>query len=69
MGFSKILTTKNCVFMARPSPSKLVYVGAKGAFRKNLGYVSQKWVSQNCTKGNLLGRQGVESLKKRQQRR
>ena len=39
--FWKILTKKLRFFGAR-SPSKLIYFGAKGAFRKTLGSVSQK---------------------------
>ena len=36
----------------------------KGAFRKNLcRSVSQKLISQNSTKGDSLGRQGVKSLR------
>ena len=46
---------KNCVFSARAPPSKLVNIGAKGAFRKILGSVSQKWISQNSTNGDPLG--------------
>ena len=42
---------------------KLVYFGAQGAFWKILGSVSQKWISQSSTKGDFLGRQGVESLR------
>ena len=42
--FWKILTKKTRFFGAR-SPSKLVYIGAKGAFRKILGSVGQKWIS------------------------
>ena len=29
----------------------LVYIGAKGAFRKMLGLVGLKWMSKNNTKG------------------
>ena len=43
--------------------SKLVYIGAQGAFRKNLGSVGQKWISEKVPKGDPLGRQGVESLR------
>ena len=51
--------------MPPPPPSKLVYVCAKGAFRKTLGSVSQKWVSQNSKKKrDPLGRQRVEFLKR-----
>ena len=51
-------------FLARAPPSKLVYIGA---FRKILGSVGQKWISQKLSKGRRdpLGRQGVESLKRR----
>ena len=46
------------------SPSKLVYFGAKGTFRKISGSISQKWTSQNSTKGDRpANRQGVESLR------
>ena len=60
--FWKMLT-KNCVFSARAPPSNLVYIGAKGAFRKILKPVIQKWISRNSTKGDPLGQQGVESLR------
>ena len=33
-------------------------------FWRFLGSVSQKWVSQSSTKGDSLGRQGVESLRR-----
>ena len=42
---------KNGVFSARAPPSKLVFIGAKGAFRKVLRLVSRKWISQNSSKG------------------
>ena len=48
--FSKFWT-KNCVFSARALPSNLVYIDAKGASKKILGSVSQKWRPQNSTKG------------------
>ena len=38
--FLEILTKKSHFFSAR-SPSKLVYIGAKGAFRKFLGSISK----------------------------
>ena len=57
-----MLTKKSRFFGAR-SPSKLVYIGAKGAFRKILGSVGQKWISEKVSKGDPLGRQGVESLR------
>ena len=41
----------------------LVHFGAEAAFRKILGSASQKSRSQKSTKGDPLGRQGVESLK------
>ena len=58
-----MLTKKSHFFGAR-SPSKLVYIRAEGVFSKFLGSVSQKWISQNSTKGDPLGRQGVESLRR-----
>ena len=45
--FWKILTEKLRVFGAR-SLSKLVYIGAKGAFRKIFGLVGIKWLSLKC---------------------
>ena len=55
---------KNCVFFGARSPSDLVYIGAKGAFRKILGSVGQKWISEKVSKGDPLGRHGVESLRR-----
>ena len=43
--FLKKKQSKNCVFSARAPPSKLVNIGAEGAFRKILGSVGQKWIS------------------------
>ena len=57
------MLTKKSRFSARSPPSKLVYFGAQGALRKNLGSVSQKWISQNSAKGDPLGRHGVEFLR------
>ena len=57
--FWKYLTKK-----LHARPSNLVYFGAKGAFRQILGSVSQTWISEKSTKGDPLGRQGDESLKK-----
>ena len=52
--FSKIVfDQKNRVFSARAPPFKLVYIGAKGAFRKILGSVIKKGY-QNSTKGGTL---------------
>ena len=48
--FAKILTKKSRFFGAG-SPSKLVYIGAEGAFRKILGSVCQKWISEKVSKG------------------
>ena len=45
--FWKILTEKLRVIGAR-SPSKLVYIGAKGAFRKTFGLAGIKWLSLKC---------------------
>ena len=47
-------------FFGARCPSNLKYIGA---FGKVLGSVNQKWVPQNSTHGNLLGRQGVELLR------
>ena len=41
--FLKNFDKKSRFFGAR-SPSKLVYIGAEGAFRKILGSVGQKWI-------------------------
>ena len=40
------------------SPSKLVYIGAEGAFRKILGSVGQKWISEKVSKGGPFGSAG-----------
>ena len=55
--FWKIFFSKNRVFSARAPPSKLVYIGAKDAFRK-IRVRHQKWVSQNSTKGGPFGSAG-----------
>ena len=47
----------------RAPPQKLVYVGAEGPLGKNLEYLTKKYISLNSTKGDPLGRQGVESLR------
>ena len=52
-----MLTKKSRFFGAR-SPSKLVYIGAKGAFRKILGSVGQKWISEKVSKGGPFGSAG-----------
>ena len=36
-------------FLGLKTTPKLVFLGAKGAFRKVEGPCSQKWISQNCT--------------------
>ena len=48
-----MLTKKSRFFDARPN-SKLVYIGAKFAFKRNLGSVTkkEKWISQN--QGRIL---------------
>ena len=56
--FWKILTKKNRVFFGARSPSKLVYIGAKGAFRKILGSVGQQWISEKVSKGGPFGSAG-----------
>ena len=52
--FWEILTKKLRLFGAR-STLKLVYIGAEVAFRKILGSVSQKRISQNSTKRGPFG--------------
>ena len=55
---------KIAFFFRRALPSsKLVYIDAKGALRKFSKVHHQKWISQNRTSGDPLGRQGVESLR------
>ena len=52
-----MLTKKSRFFGAR-SPSKLVYIEAEGAFRKILGSVGQKWISEKVSKGGPFGSAG-----------
>ena len=55
---------KKIPFFWRALPlTKLVYIGAKGAFRKILGPVDQKSISEKVPKGGPFGSAGVESLK------
>ena len=56
--FWKILTKKSRFFFGARSPSKLVYIGAKGAFKKILGSVGQKWISEKVSKGGPFGSAG-----------
>ena len=51
-----MLTKKSRFFGARSS--KLVYIGAEGAFRKILGSVGQKWISEKVSKGGPFGSAG-----------
>ena len=53
--FWKIFTKKLRFFGTR-SPLKI--------FRKILRSISQRWISENSSKRDILGRQGVESLRK-----
>ena len=39
-------------------PSKIAYIGAEGAFRKILGSVGQKWISEKVSKGGPFGSAG-----------
>ena len=55
--FGKMLTKKSSFFGAR-SPVKFSI----------LGFVSQKWTSQNSTKVDSLGWHGIESLRKKSAR-
>ena len=45
-------------FFGARSPSKIAFIGAKGAFRKILGSVSQKWNSEKVSKGGPFGSAG-----------
>ena len=56
--FLKNFDKKIAFFFGARSPSKLVYVGAKGAFRKILGSVGQKWISEKVSKGGPFGSAG-----------
>ena len=49
--FLKNFDKKIAFFFGAGSPSKLVYIGAEGAFRKILGSVGQKWISEKVSKG------------------
>ena len=49
---------KNCVFSASALPSKLVNIGAKGAFWKTLGSVSPQMDVSNSTKVGTFGSAG-----------
>ena len=44
--------------MARAPPQKIVNFGAKGALRKILGSVGQKWISEKVSKGGPFGSAG-----------
>ena len=52
------MLTKKLRFFGARSPSKLVYIGAKDAFRKILGSVGQKWISEKVSKGGPFGSAG-----------
>ena len=63
--FHCIMTTLNKLFKfefeRRGETGKepnLVYIGAKGAFRKILGSVGQKWISEKVSKGGPFGSAG-----------
>ena len=56
--FLKNFDKKIAFFFGARSPSKLVYIGAKGAFRKILGSVGQKWISEKVSKGGPFGSAG-----------
>ena len=59
---------KISVFSARAPPSKVVYIGAKGAFRKILGSVGQKWIYLKVAKGGLFGSAGGRIPKEKELR-
>ena len=44
---------KIAFFFGARSPSKLAYIGAKGTFRKILGSVGQKWISEKVSKFSM----------------
>ena len=52
-----MLTKKSRFFGAR-SASELVFIGAKGALRKILVSVGQKWISEKVSKGGPFGSAG-----------
>ena len=54
----KTFWQKKLRFFGARSPSTLVFIGAKGAFRKILGSVGQKWISEKVSKGGPLGSAG-----------
>ena len=56
--FLKNFDKKIAFFFGARSPSKLVYIGAEGAFRKILGSVRQKWISEKVSKGGPFGSAG-----------
>ena len=45
-------------FFGARSPSKIAFIGAEGAFRKVLGSVGQKWISEKVSKGGPFGSAG-----------
>ena len=45
-------------FFGARSPSKIAFIGAEGAFRKILGSVGQKWISEKVSKGGPFGSAG-----------
>ena len=49
---------KKMRFFGARSPSKIAYIGAEGAFRKILGSVGQKWISEKVSKGGPFGSAG-----------
>ena len=52
------LLTKKLRFLVGAPRSKLVYFGAKGAIRKIIWSVNQKWIFQNSKKEDPLVREG-----------
>ena len=53
--FLKNVDKKIAFFFGARSPSKLVYIGAQGAFRKIVGSVGQKWISEKVSVGGPFG--------------
>ena len=56
--FLKNFDKKIAFFFGARSPSKLAYIGAEGAFRKFLGSVGQKRISEKVSKGGPFGSAG-----------
>ena len=56
--FLKNFDKKMRFFFGARSPSQIASIGAEGAFRKILGSVGQKWISEKVSKGGPFGSAG-----------